>query len=138
MTLLNDLQKLFGLKQLALEADLASAVEKGFKTAAIDRLIERGILKEEVFFLVIPRRTLDHRIKNKESLSLDESDRAVRVANIMLLAQKVFGDQESAFAWLRGPKRKLHGNTPMGMLKTEAGARLIEELLYQIDYGMVA
>jgi putative toxin-antitoxin system antitoxin component (TIGR02293 family) len=70
--------------------------------------------------------------------SVEESDRAVRLARITALAEEVFGSEEKAFRWLRKPKRRFGSRTPLEMLGTEAGARLVEEMLYQIDEGMAA
>jgi uncharacterized protein (DUF2384 family) len=39
---------------------------------------------------------------------------------------------------LRKPKSRFEGKTPVDMLATEAGARLVEEIIVRIDYGMFA
>jgi uncharacterized protein (DUF2384 family) len=48
------------------------------------------------------------------------------------------GDQQSALDWLRTAKRRFEGRTPIQMLSTEAGGRLVEQMLIQIDQGMFA
>ena len=48
------------------------------------------------------------------------------------------GDQESALDWLRAPKRRFEGRSPLGMLSTETGGRLVEQMLIQLDDGMFA
>jgi uncharacterized protein (DUF2384 family) len=35
-------------------------------------------------------------------------------------------------------KRQFNGRSPLRLAATEAGARLVEELLYRIDEGMAA
>ncbi len=40
--------------------------------------------------------------------------------------------------WLRKPKQRFLGKSPMELLGTEAGARLVEEMLYQLAYGIFA
>jgi putative toxin-antitoxin system antitoxin component (TIGR02293 family) len=77
-------------------------------------------------------------IANHQPLTKDESDRAVRVARITAMAERVFGEPERAWCWLRKPKRNFEGRTPLEMLATEAGARLVEEMLAQIDHGIFA
>lgn len=86
----------------------------------------------------MPRRTLTHRRARREALSREESDRAVRLARIAALAEYVFGDPKRAWRWLRASKRQFHGSSPLQLMATEAGARLVEELLYRIDEGMAA
>jgi uncharacterized protein (DUF2384 family) len=39
---------------------------------------------------------------------------------------------------MRKPKRQFAAKTPIEMLVTEAGARLVEELIAQIDDGMIS
>ena len=88
--------------------------------------------------LIVPRRTLAHRIAKHQPLSKDESDKAVRVARITAMAEQVFGEPERSWRWLRKPKRRFDGKTPVEMLATEAGARLVEEMIGQIEHGIFA
>ena len=39
---------------------------------------------------------------------------------------------------MRQPKVRFEGRTPLQMMVTEAGGRLVEEMLLQIDDGMFA
>jgi uncharacterized protein (DUF2384 family) len=41
-----------------------------------------------------------------EQLSRDESERGVRLANLLLLAEQVLGEQDIATAWLRQPLQR--------------------------------
>jgi len=113
-------------------------IEKRLPVAVIEALTRSGLADAEVYRLIVPRRTLAHRISRREPLSKEESDRAVRVARITAMAEKVFGDAKRAWRWLRKPKRQFNGGTPIELLSSEAGARVVEELITQIDYGMAA
>lgn len=73
-----------------------------------------------------------------QSLSKEESDKAVRVASVTAMAEQVFGGSERAWRWLRKTRRRFDGKTPIDMLATEAGSRLVEEMIAQIDDGMAA
>jgi putative toxin-antitoxin system antitoxin component (TIGR02293 family) len=117
---------------------LASLVEKRLPATAIKSLVRGGLSDAEVYQLIVPRRTLAHRMARHQPLSKDESDRAVRVARVIAMAEQGFGEQERAWRWLRKPKRHFNGKTPIEMLVTEAGARLVEEMVAQIEDGMVA
>lgn len=123
---------------IASEEDLATVVEEQLPIETLQSLEKGGLLDSEIYALIIPRRTLAHRRAKQERLSRDESDRAVRIARIASLAEDVFGSTEKAFHWLRKPKVRFKGRSPMIMLDTESGARLVEEMLYRIDYGMAA
>jgi len=120
------------------EQKVVRLVENGLPTRVINHLIERGLTRNEVFDVIIPLRTWKHRKSRRQSLSKEESERAVRTAKILARAQAVLGDQETALEWLRTPKRRFEGRTPIQMLSTEAGGRLVEQMLIQIDQGMFA
>jgi putative toxin-antitoxin system antitoxin component (TIGR02293 family) len=118
--------------------ELAEIVEKGLPTDSVARLKEKGLTFSEIAEIVIAPRTLKHRNVRGELLSREETDRIVRVARIVGLAEQIFGDREKSFGWLRLPDERLHGRTPLSMLRTESGGRLIEDLLWQIDEGVFA
>ncbi len=136
--ILKRLQEILGVRRLRTDQDLVGLVEQRLSLRVIDALRECGLADEEVYSLVVPRRTLTHRRARREALNRDESDRVVRVARVVALCQEVFGDREHGWRWLRAPKRQFQGRTPLALLATEAGARLVEELLYRIDEGMAA
>jgi putative toxin-antitoxin system antitoxin component (TIGR02293 family) len=127
-----------GVAPIHSDRDLAALVEKRLPVAAIKSLVTGGLSDAEVYELIVPRRTLSHRIAKHEPLSKDESDRAVRVARITTMAERAFRDVNSAWHWLRRPKRRFGGKTPLEMMATEASARLVEEMILQFEYGMIA
>jgi putative toxin-antitoxin system antitoxin component (TIGR02293 family) len=93
---------------------------------------------DELDQLVIPRRTLARRIKADEPLSEDETNRALRLDRVVTEADRVFGDSDKADRWLRKPHRRFSGQAPLSMIRSDAGAQAVEELLGQIDHGMFA
>lgn len=111
-------------------------VERQLPASAINRLVALGITRPEVDALVIPLRTLQHRRSRREKLTVEESDRVVRVARLLSQAESVYESRERALQWLRTSHPQLSGRTPLEMLKTDTGSRLVEELLVQIDEGM--
>jgi putative toxin-antitoxin system antitoxin component (TIGR02293 family) len=118
--------------------DLAD-VERGVPLATLDEFsTHSGIPLKDILEAVIPLRTLKHRRERKESLNIDESDRLARVARLYDLAVRVFGNPEKARRWLTRPKDRFDGRTPVNMMRSEAGGRGVEEMLYQIDEGMFA
>lgn len=127
-----------GVSKVRSGEDLASLVEKQLPATAVKALVRGGLTDAEVYQLIVPRRTLAHRIAKHQPLSKDESDKAVRVARITALAEQVFGEAGRAWRWLRKPKRRFDGKTPVEMLTTEAGARLVEEMIGQIEHGIFA
>ncbi|HMC60511.1 MAG TPA: antitoxin Xre/MbcA/ParS toxin-binding domain-containing protein [Candidatus Solibacter sp.] len=120
------------------DQDLAAEVEKRLPATTIQSLVRGGLSDAEVYQLIVPRRTLAHRMAKHQSLSQGESDKAVRVARLTAMAEQVFGEPNRAWRWLRKPKDRFDGKSPLGMLATEAGARLVEETIAQIDDGIFA
>lgn len=127
-----------GVPRVRSDEDLASLVDKRLPAASLQALVRGGLSDAEVYQLIVPRRTLAHRIARHQPLSKEESDKAVRVARIAAMAEQVFGEPQRAWRWLRKPQPRFKGKTPIEMLATEAGARLVEEMIVQIDYGMFA
>jgi putative toxin-antitoxin system antitoxin component (TIGR02293 family) len=116
--------------------ELAELVEKGLPTKNLDILKARGLTFTEMANTVISPRTLKHRKARGENLSPEETERALRVASIISLAESIFGNPEKALRWLRHTSGRLKDRTPLSLLKTEAGRRAIEEMLWGIDEGV--
>ena len=85
--------------------------------------------------IVAPRRTLARRKERGEDLTVAESDRVLRIQHISGMADRVFGNHEKAQRWLRDKSRVLN-EVPLVLLQSETGARLVEEELHRIDYGI--
>jgi putative toxin-antitoxin system antitoxin component (TIGR02293 family) len=115
---------------------IAKIVEDGLPTDSLNLLKDHGLTFTEVGEVVIAPRTLKHRKARGENLSGEESDRALRVARVMALGNEVFGDPAKALKWLRTPSDRLEGRTPLSMLRSEAGGRVVENQLWQIDEGI--
>ncbi|MGB9105898.1 MAG: antitoxin Xre/MbcA/ParS toxin-binding domain-containing protein [Terriglobales bacterium] len=120
------------------EQDLVRLVESGLPLTVLNRLMQRGLSKAELFDVIIPARTLKHRKSKRQPRSKEDSERVVRTIRILATANAVLGDDHSALAWLRSPKKRFEGRAPIQMLATEPGGRLVEEMLIQIDEGMFA
>ena len=120
------------------DADMAMAVDLGFTVEAIDALRKRGVTDREVGDLIIKSRTLSHRRANRSNLTADESDRAARVARAIALAEKTFANRDKADRWLHRGLNSLGGRTPMEFIRTDAGARIVENLLARISWGAPA
>ena len=127
-----------GVSALRSDRDLARLVDARLPISSVESLSNHGMSDEEIYNFIVPRRTLTHRRYRSESLTHDESDRAVRIARITSLAEEVFADEAKAGRWLRKAKQRFDARSPLEMLRTEAGARLVEEMLLQLDYGFAA
>lgn len=123
--------------RLSSELDWAEAIEEGLPTEALEAAMDRGALSwKYIGKLVIPRRTFSHRKKKGQSLTPEESDRLVRLLRAVAKAKETFQNEEKAERWLRKENRALGGRTPLEALKTESGARLVENVLGRIAHGV--
>ena len=118
------------------EVPLAPAVRA--RPDLVNELSSYGYSEKELSALVVPKRTLARRRADHELLTVEETDKALRLERIAALADKVFGDRAKAQSWLRRPKRSLSGDTPLTYLASETGARVVEEMLLRIEYGIFA
>jgi putative toxin-antitoxin system antitoxin component (TIGR02293 family) len=137
-SLLKRVQEMLGLRRLCSDQDLVDLVEERLAIGVVEELRRSGFTDDEIYSHIVPRRTLTHRRARHEALSREESDRAVRIARIAALGEQVFGEAERSWHWLRAAKQQFNGRSPLRLAATEAGARLVEELLYRIDEGMAA
>jgi putative toxin-antitoxin system antitoxin component (TIGR02293 family) len=119
------------------QADLALMVRNRLPLAALRGLHQAGS-EQEIEKFVIPQRTRRHRADKKQPLTVDESDRAVRLLRIQSVAEATFGDKEKANRWLRRALTELRGETPLDVAQTEVGARVIETVLGKIAWGAAA
>ena len=120
------------------QADLALVVRERLPLATLNGLAQSGLSEQEIERYVIPQRTRRHRAQKKQPLTVDESDRAVRLLRVQTLAEETFGSKEKANTWLRRPLAELSGETPLDIAETETGARLIEAVLAKIAWGAAA
>ncbi len=115
------------------------AIESGVPVATMaDFVTSSGIPLKDLYEVVIPARTLKHRRARREPLSRDESDKLARLVRIFDQAVCVFTDIPRARIWLEEPKKRFDRRTPLEMIRTEIGGRMVEEFLGQIDEGMFA
>ena len=122
----------------SLHLDLET-VEAGVPVATITSFVAAsGMQLKDIYEVVIPARTLKHRKSRKEPLTPDESDKLVRLVRVYDQAVRVLGETEKALYWLSEPKRRFDRRTPIQMLRTDLGGRMVEEMLGQIYHGMFA
>lgn len=120
------------------QTDLALAVQRRLPLETLKGLSQAGLSDKEIERFVIPQRTRRHRQEKNQRLTIDESDRAVRLVRIQTITEETFGDHAKASTWLRKPLAALAGETPLDIAQTESGARVIETMLAKIAWGAAA
>ena len=118
-------------------SDLAEIVRAGLPHSSLEAVMHLLNLPAEMLSisLALSRRTLSRR-KKQARLSAGESDRLIRLARVAASAVDVFGSPERASKWLQRPNRALGGVTPLSLMDTDPGARLVEQILGRIEHGV--
>jgi putative toxin-antitoxin system antitoxin component (TIGR02293 family) len=119
---------------------LSSAVEQGIGYDKLQILSEalKTTPYEIADTLHISESTLLRRKKDGR-LQADESDRLVRLGQIVAKAIQLFeGDQDAAKDWLHRPARALGGATPLKYSQTYLGAQEVEDLIERLEEGVFA
>jgi putative toxin-antitoxin system antitoxin component (TIGR02293 family) len=118
--------------------DLAHLIRKGLPAGSVTALAEKLHVANNALSkkLGIPQRTLTRRLSKSSLLTPAESDRTVRMARVYANAVEMIGDEEKAIEWLRTPNRALGGERPLDQLDTDMSARMVEDILGRIAYGV--
>ena len=106
-----------------------SADELATKFSITDR--EMGRL------LNISERTY-HRYKPETRLDMLVSERLMLLNKLFKQGTDVFENIDKFNRWLHRPLQSLGDNTPISLLDTSTGFRLVEDTLTQIEYGIYA
>src|SRR6266536_2748539 len=118
--------------------DLAQIVRKDLPASSVTALAGKLHLANSVLSrkLGIPQRTLTRRLSQGSLLTSAESDRTVRMARVYANAVEMIGDEDKAIEWLGTANRALGGERPLDQLDTDTGARMVEDILGRIAYGV--
>ncbi len=137
MTAAVDIAQVLGVEESQSPAERISRLRDGLPYAAIERLRQTlGLsLDELASALGISTRTLNRR-KDQDALRGDESDRVFRIARVFVHALSVFEDDERAARWFKKPNPVLDGMSPLEVFDTDLGAKLVDDLLTRIEYGV--
>lgn len=118
-----------------LEARVRDGLPKSALRAGVERAVGGADARRTLLARIIPEATYKRR---RDRLTPDESEKAERLARVVATATYVWDDAEDARAFLATPHALLEGRTPLDVALTELGARRVEELLWQLFYGLPA
>lgn len=116
------------------ESDLLDSVEHGLPKATVRHIFRIfGGDRAKYIYLFIPEGTYK---KRKDTLNLEESQKAERIARLIATAQYVWDDENDVRQFLITPHPYFRNRKPLEVAFTELGARHVEELLWKIYYGL--
>ena len=117
--------------------DLEKLTKEGLPKKALQRLAsylaeDKSI--SEVIYKIVPEATY----KRKARLSIEVSEKTVRIARLLTIGSYILGSKESAVIFLTKRHKFLDNRKPYEVALSEIGARRVEEILWKIFYGIAA
>ena len=124
-------------RRVASVADLERAVGQGLPYAALAHVMRAFPERQQrrVAEIVLPRSTLQRR-ETEGRLKPAESERLERLVRLTTLAEQVWESAEEAQRFLTTPHPMLEGQAPLELAATDLGARRVEGLLWNLEYGL--
>jgi len=119
--------------------EFADAISEGLPSQTVfflQNLLEAGDDEYSSTLGVSTKWLSRYRKTPKLHLGIEVSDKLYRIARIYKLAEEILENKASAIKWLHRPQMGLNERVPLELIKTEVGAKEVEELLYRIEYGM--
>ena len=112
-------------------------VREGLPVDSVEKLAEKLQVTSASLqrHLKLSKQTYARR-RRKGRLSVDESDRVVRYADLFRSAVELLGNANAAARWLCTPAPALKGETPMDYATTEFGARDVTRLIGRLEHGI--
>ncbi|MBV6645115.1 MAG: DUF2384 domain-containing protein [Cyclobacteriaceae bacterium] len=85
--------------------------------------------------LPVSKRTIE-KVKDKELLSPQVSDRVLQIASLYHNGEYVLGSQEAFKQWISSPLIALGSKKPFDFLDSEVGISMISDILGRVAYGV--
>jgi len=113
------------------------AIRGGVGARVVGEMVEYLDVPKTVIFGVLhtPESTAHRLIRDNRILDSAATERVMRVADIMRMAEETFGGRSAATQWLKQINLALGGRTPLSMLDTEPGAGEVRRILASINHG---
>jgi putative toxin-antitoxin system antitoxin component (TIGR02293 family) len=135
MTLFERMGGLLG-EDIHSEMDIVTLVTRGLRSSSLETM--ESTMEMDVR-LIAPESTLRRRIHAKQPLTVDESERLVRLARVTSLAEDIFGERSTALEWLNTKSQFVPGSAPLSPLElavTDSGARIVEGMILRTAHGI--
>lgn len=122
--------------------DVHEALLKGLPGSALTtllgnfRVLPRSGKRLEVAMGVSLRTMQRKKGDSAKRLSVEQAGRTWIFAEMLARATKVLGSQEAAERWLERPAVGLDRKSPIDLLATPAGTRMVDDYLTRIEYGV--
>lgn len=75
-------------------------------------------------------------ISRRYRLNPDESQRLERLTRLVLLAEKVWENDDLAHEFLTSSQPQLGGERPVDLTRSDLGTREVEEILHRLEHSL--
>lgn len=118
---------------------LVELARKGISKKSLLKLAEIGNLSLNQFSELLPvsLRTLQ-RYNDDDLLPSETSEHVLVIAEVFARGTEVFNDRSQLRRWLHMPCISLANETPISLLDTSFGARMVTEELGRLEQGVYA
>jgi putative toxin-antitoxin system antitoxin component (TIGR02293 family) len=109
---------------------------------------EMAITRDRLYRTIgVPRATMDRKIRSRQRLSPDESERLLGIARLVGQVEEMVRESGETDAfdaarwlaeWLETPLPALGGEPPASLMDTAEGRRIVSDLLSQMQSGAYA
>lgn len=117
-------------------ADIISYIRNGISKQAVNTVLEKtGVSRLQLSnILHISTRQLG-RYEEQDKLSVEQSNFLYEFTRLYVRALNVLGDKQTVDQWLSRSNLALGEKSPLELLDTTEGFRLVDDVLAQIKYG---
>lgn len=119
---------------------LIAQIKKGFSYITFDKIYMTlpYSLEEWSGLLGISLKSL-HRYKSENrTFKPLQSEKIMEIAEVSILGQDVFGDNQMFTTWFSRPSQAFGGLSPKELVADSYGKQLVMDELYRIDHGIFA
>lgn len=118
------------------EFQIIDCLRAGLPTEAVYNILKKtAVTKSQLSGIIhISYRQLN-RYAPEDKLSTEQSNFLYEFSRLYVRATDILGNATTADGWLHRPNTALNGKTPLEILDTIEGFRMVDDLLSQIEYG---
>jgi len=119
------------------QMDRIELAKRGISKKSLLRIAEfcSISIKDLTKLLPVSLRTIQ-RYQENDLLDSQVSERAMLIAEVLEKGMEVFGSLEKLQSWLHTPLLALGQQTPLSLLDTSFGTRLVMDTLGRIEHGI--
>ncbi len=118
--------------------DYVALSRKGLQKKALATLaaVMSIPMKEMAELLNLSYKTLGRK-RNEDTMDSLSSSLAIEMAQVVARGLSVFGDQDHLRSWLQRPNQALKGQSPLELMDSPTGIRLVASILTRIEEGIL-